>query len=67
YENYQKNPKGERAAESLSWLGVALTKLKKLPDACKVYQEFDDVYGATAPAALKARVASGRVDAQCAK
>ncbi len=67
YENYQKNPKGERAAESLYWLGTALTKLKKLPDACKVYQEFDDVYGASAAAPLKAKVASGRADAQCAK
>lgn len=67
FENYQKNPKGERAAESLYWLGTALTKLKKLPDACKVYQEFDDVYGVTAAASLKAKVASGRADAQCAK
>jgi TolA-binding protein len=67
FENYQKNPKGERAAESLYWLGASLTKLKKLPDACKVYQEFDDVYGETAPAPLKARVVTGRVDAQCAK
>jgi TolA-binding protein len=66
FENYQKNPKGERAAESLYWLGISLTKLKKLPDACKVYQEFDDVYGASAPAPLKAKVAAGRADAQCA-
>ena len=67
FENYQKNPKGERAAESLYWLGIALTKLKKLPDACKVFQEFDEVYGVSANSNLKARVATARVDAQCAE
>lgn len=66
YENYTKNAKGERASESLYWLGVALTRLKKLPDACKVYDEFRDVYGATATADLKAKVAKGRTDAKCA-
>ena len=67
YENYQRNPKGERAPDSLYWLGVALTKLKKLPDACKVYQEFDEVYGASANSGLKERVATARVDAECAQ
>ncbi|MBU6253445.1 MAG: hypothetical protein KGN98_09660 [Alphaproteobacteria bacterium] len=65
YENYTKNPKGERASESLYYLGVALTRLKKLPDACKVYDEFNDVYGSSASADLKTRVAKGRVDARC--
>lgn len=65
YDNYTKNPKGERASESLYYLGVSLTKLKKLPDACKVYDEFDDVYGASAGAELKGRVAKGRTDAKC--
>ena len=36
YDNYQKMPRGERASESLYWLGVALTKLKKPADACNV-------------------------------
>ncbi len=66
YENYQKMPRGERAPESLYWLGVALTRLNKLPDACRVFKEFDDVYGARAPADLKARVTKGRADARCA-
>jgi len=65
YENYTRNSKGERAAESLYYLGVSLTRLKKLPDACKVYDEFADVYGATAAAELQARVTKGRVDAKC--
>lgn len=65
YDNYTKNPKGERASESLYYLGVALTRLKKLPDACKVFDEFKDVYGPSAAAELKARVAKARTDASC--
>jgi TolA-binding protein len=66
YDNYTKNPKGERASESLYFLGVALTRLKKLPDACKVFDEFKDVYGASATADLKSRVAKARSEASCA-
>ncbi len=65
YDNYQKMPRGERAPESLYYLGVALTKLNKPSDACKVYREFDDVYGARAAADLKTRVTKGRADAKC--
>jgi TolA-binding protein len=65
YENYQKWPKGERAPESLYWLGVALTQLKKPAEACKVYGELEDVYGATMPAALRPRIAEGRKQARC--
>ncbi|MDB5712989.1 MAG: hypothetical protein JWO15_386 [Sphingomonadales bacterium] len=65
YDNYQKAPKGERAAESLTWLGQSLTKLKKPADACKVYDELRDVYGAQLTAELKARAAKGRADAKC--
>ena len=66
YENYTKNPRGDRASESLYWLGVSLTKLKKLPDACKVYDVFGEVYGKTSSTDLKAKVAKGRADAKCA-
>ena len=45
--NYQENPKGERAADSLFFLGEALMELKKPADACKVYAELQDVYGGT--------------------
>lgn len=66
YDNYQKMPRGERASESLYWLGIALTKLKKPVDACKVYKEFEEVYADQASADLKARVAKGKTDAKCA-
>jgi TolA-binding protein len=65
YDNYQKMPRGDRAPDSLYYLGVALTRLKKAADACKVFAEFNDVYGATASANLKAQVAKGRTDAKC--
>ena len=66
YDNYQKMPRGERASESLYWLGVALTRLKKPADACKVYKEFDDVYAPKAGTDLRAKVAKGKTDAKCA-
>lgn len=65
YENYQKRPKGERAPDSLAYLGQALIQLKKPADACKVYDEFEDVYGPTASAGLKDVVTKGRTSAKC--
>lgn len=66
YDSYKKWPKGERAADSLYWLGQALTRLKKPADACKVYAQFGDDYAATASAALKGQVAAGQKQARCA-
>lgn len=65
YENYQKRPRGERAAESLAYLGESLTQLKKPADACKVYSELDEVYGATMPASVRAMMQKGRTRANC--
>ena len=55
-----------RTADSLYWLGQALTDLKKPTDACKVYAQFQDDYGATAAPALKAQIAAGKKRAKCA-
>lgn len=65
YDNYQKWPKGARAPDSLYYLGQSLARLKKNADACKVYEEFGQIYGASASAGLKAQVAKGRADAKC--
>lgn len=65
-ENYNKNPRGERAQESLYMTAISLIKLKKMPDACKVFEEFDGVYSKKASSDLKAKVAKGRTDAKCA-
>ena len=65
YDNYKKMPDGERAPDSLLYLGQALTKLNKPADACKVYDELNDVYGAKMAAAMKGQVAAGRSAAKC--
>ena len=65
YDNYQKYPQGERSPESLAWLGTALIQLKKQPEACKVYDELQDVYGATLTATIRSMVADGRKRAKC--
>ncbi|MFT3968068.1 MAG: hypothetical protein QM690_19535 [Sphingobium sp.] len=65
YDNYQKRPKGDRAADSLTYLGEALIQLKKLPDACKVYQELGEVYGETLRTELKTMAEKGKARAKC--
>ena len=65
YDNYKKMPDGERAPESLLYLGKALMTLNKPADACKVYSELTDVYGNKISAAMKADVAKGRDAAKC--
>ena len=67
HANYTKNPRGERAPDSLYFLGQALTRLDKpnLPKACEAYDALTREYGDTINQALKDRVAKGRVDAKC--
>jgi tol-pal system protein YbgF len=63
--NYRNNPKGDRAPDSLYYLGQALMKLGQPGQACKVYAELDSVYGSKVRADLKQQVASAKSDAQC--
>jgi len=63
--NYQKDPKGERAPDSLYYLGQSLVQLKKQADACRVYDELNSAYGATMSASLKTRTAAARREAGC--
>jgi TolA-binding protein len=65
YANYTKMPRGERAPDSLYFLGQALTQLKKPAEACKVYAELIDVYGEKIVEPLKTRVATARTAAKC--
>lgn len=65
FDNYQKNPKGERAPDSLYYLGVALTQLKKKSEACTAYKELAEVYPDVATGRLADRLAAGRIDAGC--
>ena len=63
--NYRSNPKGERAADSLYYLGQALMKLGQPGQACKAYAELEAVYGAKVRADLKKLIAEGKTQAQC--
>jgi TolA-binding protein len=65
YANYQKMPRGERAPDSLYFLGQSLTQLKKPAEACKVYAELTDVYGEKLAEPLKSRLATAKAQAKC--
>ena len=65
YDNYKKMPDGERAPDSLYYLGQSLQKLNKPADACKVYDELSDVYAGKLSAQMQADVARGRTTAKC--
>lgn len=63
--NYQTDPKGERAADSLYFLGQSLVALNKPADACKAYDELQDVYGTNMRAWLKQQLPAAREQAKC--
>lgn len=63
--NYETNPKGERAPDSLYFLGQALMAVKKPDRACQAYQVLQDVYGETMRSFLKDRLPAARAEAKC--
>lgn len=62
--NYQDNRRGERAADSLYYLGQALTRLNRRPEACRVYDELAQVYPQMRDE-IRRRIPQARTDAQC--
>ncbi len=58
-------PRGDRAPDSLAYLGEALIQLKKPADACKVYAELEQVYGTSLSASLRGMMDKGRTKAKC--
>jgi TolA-binding protein len=63
--NYRTNPGGERAPDSLFYLGQALTKLGQTGQACKAYGELDAVYGAKIRPDLKKLETDAKAEASC--
>lgn len=63
--NYRSNPKGERAADSLFYLGQALMKLDQASQACKAYAELEAVYGPSMRADLKTMLPQAKTQAKC--
>jgi TolA-binding protein len=63
--NYRADPKGERAQDSLYYLGQALMALKQPGQACKAYAELEDVYGASVRPDLRSLVNEAKAAARC--
>lgn len=65
YDNYKNDPKGDRAPESLYFLGDALTDLGKAPEACEAFGQLASAYPSEAGGRLAPRLAEGRKKAKC--
>ena len=63
--NYRRDPKGERAQDSLFYLGQSLMKLGQAGQACKAYGELQDVYAATLRPTLRKDLVAARSAAKC--
>jgi TolA-binding protein len=62
--NYTDNPRGDRAADSLFYLGEALTQLNRRTEACRVYDELARVYP-TMRDQLRTQLPGARRTARC--
>ncbi len=65
YDNYKNDPRGERASDSLFFLGSALTDLGKTAEACEAFGELAKAYPADASGRLAERLAGGKTRAKC--
>ena len=65
YDNYKADPRGERAPDSLFFLGSALTDLGKTAEACEAYGELAKAYPDVASGRLAERVTAGKTRAKC--
>ncbi|WP_426265704.1 tetratricopeptide repeat protein [Sphingomonas sp. LHG3443-2] len=63
--NYRGNPKGERAPDSLFYLGQALVALNQPAQACKAYAELEEVYGSSMRADLQKLLPPAKAKARC--
>jgi TolA-binding protein len=62
--NYQDDPRGERAADSLFFLGEALVRLNRRSEACPVYDELERNYPNMRDY-LRTRLPAARTAARC--
>jgi TolA-binding protein len=63
--NYRSDPKGERAQDSLFYLGQSLVRLGQPGQACKAYGELEAVYGSALRAPLRKDLVSAKTAAKC--
>lgn len=65
YDNYKADPRGDRAPDSLFFLGSALTDLGKAVEACEAFGELARAYPDAATGRLAERLTSGKTRAKC--
>ena len=65
FQNYQAEKTGDRAADSLLYLGVAMTRLKETSKACMALAEFADVYATEAAGRLANQYSNARSAVKC--
>lgn len=65
YDNYKADPRGDRAPDSLFFLGSALTDLGKTAEACEAFGELAKAYPDAATGRLAERMSSGKTRAKC--
>jgi TolA-binding protein len=63
--NYRGNPRGERAADSLFYLGQALMQLDQPSQACKAYAELESVYKSGIRPDLRKMLPDAKTQAHC--
>lgn len=65
FQNYQADKAGERASDSLLYLGVAMTRLKETKRACVAFAELRDTYPAELAGRLKGQYESATRGLTC--
>ncbi|WP_037499484.1 tetratricopeptide repeat protein [Sphingomonas jaspsi] len=63
--NYRRDPKGERAQDSVFYLGKSLMKLGQAGQACKAYAELEEVYRGQIRPQLAAELPAAKAEARC--
>lgn len=63
--NYRSNKDGERAQDSLYYLGQASMKLGQPGQACKAYAELENVYGANMRPQVRSMLPAAKAAARC--
>ena len=63
--NYRSNPQGERAADSLFYLGQASFKLRQPQQACRAYAELENVFGGNLRSELRRLLPTAKAEANC--
>ena len=65
YANFKSAPQGDRAPDSLLYLGQAMMQLKRPNDACKVYAQLVRSYASVSRNRLQAELSSAKAKARC--